>query len=230
MKALHTIKQIAELLGRHKFTISRELRRNAGFSGYRPKQACELVLKHSESRSNASTIAPSVKEQSMRCYNCNGVLSRWRASCGKSCAARNRRKRYASGQDRRGQIPNRRPLSERPVHIKGRKQVGHWECDAAIGAKYKQVIMTVVKRKSGFVVVAKASNKTAYLVGAAIISMLKPFEVRVKALTYDNGKEFCGHAKIDNALNSAAYFARLLIASEICAQEALDGNHYRRGN
>ena len=124
-----------------------------------------------------------------------------------------KRKRYASGRDRRGQVPNRRPLSERPVHIEGRKQVGHWECDAAIGAKYKQVIMTVVKRKSGFAVIAKASNKTAYLVGAAIISMLNPFEVRVNALTYDNGKEFCGHAKIDDALNSAAYFARLLIAS-----------------
>ena len=81
MKALHTITQTAKLLGLHKPTIIRELRRNAGFSGYRPNQAFELALKRSESIRNASTIAPSVKEQSMRCSNCNGVLSRWRASC-----------------------------------------------------------------------------------------------------------------------------------------------------
>ena len=63
MKALHTITQIAQLLGRHKSTVSRELRRNAGFRGYRPKQACELARKRSESSRNARTIAPSVKEQ-----------------------------------------------------------------------------------------------------------------------------------------------------------------------
>ena len=43
MKAQHSITEIAQLLGRHKSTISRELRRNAGFRGYRPKQACELA-------------------------------------------------------------------------------------------------------------------------------------------------------------------------------------------
>ena len=54
---------------------------------------------------------------------------------------------------------------------------------------------------------AKVSNKTADLVGSAIIDALTPFEARVKTLTYDNGKEFCGHAKIDEALGSTGYFA-----------------------
>lgn len=69
-----------------------------------------------------------------------------------------KRKRYANGRDRRGQIPKRRPLSERPVHIEGRKQVGHWECDTVIGAEYKEFIVTVVKCKSGYAVIAKVSN------------------------------------------------------------------------
>lgn len=63
MKAQHPPKQIAQLLGRHKSTISRELRRNAGFGGYRSKQACELALKRSAASRNASTIAPWVKDQ-----------------------------------------------------------------------------------------------------------------------------------------------------------------------
>ena len=66
----------------------------------------------------------------------------------------------------------------------------------------------MVERKSGYAVIAKGSNKTSDLVGSAIIQALKPFEARVKTLTYDNGKKFCGHAQIDQALGSTGYFAR----------------------
>ena len=102
----------------------------------------------------------------------------------------------------------RRPLSERPAHIEGRKQVGHWECDTVIGANHKQAIVTVVERKSGYAVMAKVSNKTVDLVSQAIIKALTPFEARVKTLTYDNGKEFSGHTTIDEALGITGYFTR----------------------
>lgn len=52
-----------------------------------------------------------------------------------------RRKRYLCGRDRRGQIPNRRPISVRPSHIEDRKQVGNWEeGDTVIGVAHKQAI------------------------------------------------------------------------------------------
>ena len=119
-----------------------------------------------------------------------------------------KRKSYAVGQDCRGQIPNRRPLSERPAHIEDLKQVGHCEGNTVIGANHKQAIVTVVERKSGYAVIAKVENMTADLVGAAIVDRLKPFGTKVKTLTVDNGKEFCGHSKIDVALGSKSYFAR----------------------
>ncbi len=43
-KAGKTQTEIADLLGRDKATISRELRRNQGLKGYRPKQAHQLAL------------------------------------------------------------------------------------------------------------------------------------------------------------------------------------------
>ena len=245
MKAQHNITQIAVLLGRNKSTISRELHRNAGSRGYRPKQACELAAQRSESSRNASTLAPWVKEQAnvllklqwspeqiagklpvshetlyLHVYadKAHGGTLWKNLRCQKQ-----KRKRYASGRDRRGQIPNRRPLSERPAHIEGRKQVGHWECDTVIGANHKQAIVTVVERKSGFAVMAKVSNKTADLVGSAIIDALTPFEARVKTLTYDNGKEFCGHAKIDEALGSTGYFARPFASWERGSNENFNG-------
>ena len=43
MKAQHSITQIANLIGCHKSTISRELRRNAGSRGYPPKASQALL-------------------------------------------------------------------------------------------------------------------------------------------------------------------------------------------
>ena len=43
-QAGHQQNEIAKMLDRHKSTISRELRRNRGLRGYRPKQAHRLAL------------------------------------------------------------------------------------------------------------------------------------------------------------------------------------------
>ena len=230
MKAGHDQTQIAKLLDRHKSTISRELIRNTGSRGYRPKQACEFSAERAQNSRNAPTVEPWVREEASSLVRMQwspeqiaarlpishetmyqhvyadkaqgGVL--WKSlRCQKQ-----KRKRYAGGRDRRGQIPNRRPLSDRPLHIEARRQVGHWECDTVIGASHKGAVVTMVERKSGYAVLAKVVNKTSDLVSSAIVSNLKPFSVRVKTLTYDNGKEFAGHSLIDQELNSTAYFAR----------------------
>jgi len=48
MKDGKTKAQIATLMDRHKSTISRELARNTGLKGYRPKQACLLSKEYSK--------------------------------------------------------------------------------------------------------------------------------------------------------------------------------------
>ena len=118
-----------------------------------------------------------------------------------------RKKRYASGHDRRGQIVGRRPISERPAHIETRSQVGHWEGDTVIGAAHKQAVVTLVDRKSGYAVFAKVKNKTSDLVSSAIITKLNAVTPLAKTLTFDNGKEFAEHARFDTALQSTTYFA-----------------------
>ena len=245
MKAGHDQTQIAKLLDRHKSTISREISRNRGLKGYRPKQACAIATKRSEKCRNAATVPPWVAEQAacllklqwspeqiagklpvshetlyLHVYSDKargGTL--WKnLRCQKQ-----KRKRYAGGRDRRGQIPHRRPLSDRPVHIELRKQVGHWECDTVIGANHKGAIVTMVERKSGFRVIVKVSQKTSELVSRAIIEGLRPYMVRVITLTYDNGKEFAGHIQIDQALNSTSYFARPFASWERGSNENFNG-------
>ncbi len=94
------------------------------------------------------------------------------------------------------------------MHIEARKQIGHWECDTVIGAGHKGAIVTMVERKSGYAAIEKVPNKTSELVSSALVSNLKPFAIRVKTLSDDNGKEFAGHSLIEQELKGTAYFAR----------------------
>ncbi|MDH6299753.1 IS30 family transposase [Polynucleobacter sphagniphilus] len=229
MKDGKTQTQIAQLMDRHKSTISRELARNTGLKGYRPKQACLLAEERSLGCRNAAQITADQWNQTVDC-----LLAQWspvqianqvgishetiyrhvyadKAAGGNLYqqlrSQKKRKKRYASGRDRTGQIVGRRLISERPAHIETRSQVGHWEGDTVIGAAHKQAVVTLVERKSGYAVLAKVKNKTSDLVSSAIITKLNAVTPLVKTLTFDNGKEFAEHARIDTALGSTTYFA-----------------------
>ena len=220
------------------------MNRNSGSRGYRPKQACELSVKRAQISRNAPTVETWVRQEAcalLRLQRSPEQISAklpishetlyqhvyadkaqggalWKnLRCQKQ-----KRKRYAGGRYRRGQIPNRRPLSERPLHIDARKQIGHLECDKVIGAIHKGAVVTMFEHKIGYAVIAKVPNKTSELVSSAIVSNLKPFSVRVKTLTYDNGKEFAAHGLVDQELNSTAYFARPFASWERASNKNLN--------
>ena len=229
MSAGQTQAKIAQILGRHKSTISRELMRGSGQRGYRPRQAQRLCDERSRCSRNALRIAPEVWDEAEALlglqWSPEQITSHlpishetvyqklyadkvqgghlWRSlRCQKK-----RRKRYASGHDRRGQIPDRRSITERPESVERRTHIGHWEADTVIGAGHQHAIVTLVERKSGFAVMAKVDRKTSEQVSAAVIDRLLPVAGRVKTITFDNGKEFAGHKLIDQSLGSTAYFA-----------------------
>ncbi len=99
----------------------------------------------------------------------------------------------------------------------------HWECDTVIGAGHKGAVVTMVERKSGYAVIAQVPNKTSELVSSATVSNLEPFAIRVKTLTYENGKEFAAHGLIDKQFNSTTYFARPFASCELGSNENLNG-------
>ena len=221
--------QIANNLGRSKSTISREIRRNKGGRGYRPKQADRLPQERSIGSRNARRIEPHVLKaaferiseqlspeqvaaelpishealyQHIYVNKADGGLL-WK----NLRSQKKKRKRYAGGTDRRGQIPGRRPIHERPADVETRRTVGHWEGDTVIGAGHKQAIVTLVERRSGYARLMKVSHKTSKQVADAVIKKLRSINAGVKTITFDNGKEFAEHARIDEALGSKTYFA-----------------------
>ena len=228
-RADHNQNEIARLLKRHPSTISRELSRNKGLRGYRPRQAQQLCEVRAINSRNAPSIAPEVwaaakaelhlqhspEQIAARLPVSHETLYRrvyadkreggdlWRhLRCQKQ-----RRKRYASGQNRRGKILGRRPISQRAASVESRCRIGHWEGDTLIGAGHQQAIVSLVERKSGYCLLAHVPRKTSEAVRDVIVQSLGPFKERVHTLTFDNGLEFARHAEIDRALESTSYFA-----------------------
>jgi transposase, IS30 family len=176
MKAGQSIPQIAKLLGRHRSSIWREIQRGCGGRGYRPQQAQHLADERAAGSRNAAQMSDECWQLVQQCLHQQWSPEQIAAHVDASHESiyqhiyadkaaggdlhmhlrsqKKRRKRHACGRDRRGQIPNRRPIIERPAHIDKRAQVGHWEGDTMIGKGHKRAIVTIVERKSGYAMLA----------------------------------------------------------------------------
>ena len=236
LKVEQTQSQIAQVIGKHKSTISRELKRNTGERGYRPIQAqsrCEQRKQGKyqgvfsacdwhliESLLNEHQWSP--EQISLRLHE-DGILDISHERIYQHIILdqqtggdlhthlrerKKRRKRYGGGKERRGQILNQVSIDERPAAVEARDQPGaDWEGDLIIGSKHKQAIVTLVDRCTRYTFLAKVAFKTAHLVEQAICKCLSCVKDLFRSCTLDNGKEFAEHEKISAALDGQVYFA-----------------------
>jgi IS30 family transposase len=226
--------QIAAEIGFSKSSISRELRRNRGCRGYRPKQAHSLAQSRRQSIKNATRIEPATwyKIESLIVKDFSPEqISGYLKTQGESAASheriyqhiytdkqqggdlythlrlkKRRRKRYGK-YDKRGQIPNRKSIDERPEIVAQRERVGDWEADTIIGKNHNQAIVSLVERKSKLTRLEKVTRKTDEAVRRATVRALKALSDKVHTITSDNGKEFSSHEAIAAHLNASFYFA-----------------------
>jgi IS30 family transposase len=133
-----------------------------------------------------------------------------------------RRKRYGS-HDRRGKLPNRRSIEERPEIANQRQRIGDWEVDTIIGKGHHQAIVTLTERKSRLALLRKVDRRTAELVGDAVIDLLQPLADHLHTITGDNGKEFAEHERIAHHLGADFFFAHPYAAWERGANENMNG-------
>ena len=233
LKAGHSQSEIATLLGRHKSTISRELRRNTGGRGYRPAQAqhlCEvrrqekIKLRIDERqwcwvrRLLRLDWSPEQIHLWLSAEKDIRISHEWiyqfvyadKAQGGVLYqhlrCKKQRRKRYGT-YNRRGQLVNRVSIDERPAIVEERGRLGDWEIDTIIGRNHKQAIVSLTERRSQLSLIQKVERKTADSVEVAIVSLLRPISDRVYTLTSDNGKEFANHESIAKKLKAKFYFA-----------------------
>lgn len=109
---------------------------------------------------------------------------------------------------RRGQIPNRLSISERPSIVNDKKRLGDFEGDLIVGKAHKGAVISLTDRKSLFTLLRMIHNKESHLVSSKIVSGLKPInEWGFHTLTLDNGLEFAAHRMISDKLGKKVYFA-----------------------
>ena len=120
-----------------------------------------------------------------------------------------RRRKRRAGEDRRGQMPDRRMIDERPDVVNERNRIGDWEGDTVEGAKGSGFFGTYVDRKTRYTVAVKVDDKSADTVTKATLEAMKKLPPeKVRTMTFDNGKEFAGFKELERGLNMTGYFAR----------------------
>lgn len=116
------------------------------------------------------------------------------------------KKRYGS-KDRRGVIANKVSIEERPEMVQNKERVGDLEIDLIIGKNHKGALLTIVDRKTSYVIIEPLKAKGADEVTKAICNALLPYKKWVKTITSDNGKEFAFHEQVAKKMELAYYFA-----------------------
>ncbi len=248
LKMEHNQTEIAKCLDVHKATISREIQRNKGRRGYRPRQAHFKALSrrdHSQTRIMPQTWqliknkiceewSPEQISGWVKKHEAIQISHEWiyqyilaNKRTGGTLykhlrCQKERRKRYGS-YDHRGKLPNRVSIEQRPAIVDRRQRVGDWEVDTMIGKGHQQAIVTLIERKSRFALLQKVEYRTADLVGNAVIALLQPFSTCLHTITGDNGKEFAEHEYIAEQLQIDFFFAHPFSAWERGANENLNG-------
>jgi len=232
-KAGHIQSDIADMIGVHKSTISRELAHNTGLRGYRAKQAHRLAMVRRQEKARPSITgqdwlrieallrqewSPEEIGERLRLEGRRAVSHEWiyqHVYADKKNGGdlytflrcqKQRKKRYGSN-NRRGKIPNRIGIEQRPAIVDRKGRIGDWEGDTIIGKGHKGAIVSLVERKSIYTLLGKVERKKADLVADMEIRLLSPLRDRVHTITKDNGLEFSGHQKVARKLKADIFFA-----------------------
>jgi len=226
---------IANKLQRSLSTIKREIKRNTGLRGYRPKQAQQKASARKQlprTRKMTPRVIAHIERKIREDYSPEQISGTMRRELGvrisheriylhlwadkqnggnlythlRIANGKKRRKRYGK-KDWRGRIPGRVGIEERPALVAKRERLGDWEADLVSGRNHQGYLVTLVERKSVLTLIGHVVKKTAAGVSAEIIRLLREVKKHVHTITYDNGREFSGHDTVNNALDSKSYFA-----------------------
>lgn len=232
-KAKKSQTEIAEIIKKNKSTICREMKRNSGLKGYRPKQANNLAFKRKKIIRCPIKMNFEVKEKISKKlqnkWSPEQISERFKLEKQSSVShetiykfiyknkqeggvlykhlrrSHRKRKNRFPKENRRVGIKDALSINKQNKRIKERKEVGDWERDTMVGVNHKSACLVLVDRKSRFSKIKNLpSKKKAKKVTDATVNILK--DLPKLSITNDRGLEFSDHKNLSKKLQIKVYF------------------------
>jgi IS30 family transposase len=232
----HSRKAIAARLGRARSTIGRELRRNAqpdgGYSGVSAQRQAEarrrerpLIRKLQRPELNTAVRARLTREWSpdqiagrlkltwaddARFHVAPQTIYAWIEQDQDSEHWKTflRRGGRPKKSPRGGRIPRQVQIEGRPAEANQRLRLGDFEGDTIVSRGKRSGLVTLVDRKSRYLLAAKLLDRTATRTRKKIEHLLAPLPADQRhTVTFDNGKEFADHEILAQHLGLEVFFA-----------------------
>ena len=235
LKAKKPKAEIARLMGRDRSTIYREIERNTGGRGYRPKQAQRKADERRlrcrrEPKMNDPKLKSSVRRLLKKAWSPDQIAKWLRREFPRNpekCVSHQtiytwivqeapelraylrRGGTRRSGPEKRGQLVGCVSIEGRPKVVDSRRRFGDWEGDTVVSPGRRSGLVTMVDRKSGYTRIRKTTSlKAATTRRAARRSLRDLPESLRRSMTLDNGKEFAEHEQLAEDLGLDIYFAK----------------------
>jgi IS30 family transposase len=229
--------EIAAELGRHRSSISRELRRNghptdgryrpelaAGMARYRRRQSRKgsqfserdlrpvaRLLRRQWSPDQISNLLRQTGELSISHETIYTYVWAEKAAGGELYkqlrCATKKRRKRHNTYDSRGRLAGKRHISERPASVEKRRSIGHWELDTVIGGGSKDCVATLVERKTGYAMIGKLPDRSKLAMSKRLKKLIRRAPDKFKTMTPDNGTEFHDYKSVEKATGVTFYFA-----------------------
>lgn len=132
-----------------------------------------------------------------------------------------------------GRIPRQVEIDGRPAEANQRLRLGDFEGDTIVSRGKRSGLVTLVDRRSRYLLAAKLKDRTATRTRKKIQHLLAPLPAdRRHTLTFDNGKEFAEHELLAKHLGLKVFFAHPYASWERGTNEHTNGllrQYYPKG-
>ena len=228
LKNMKSIREISKILNCSHSSISREIKRNSKNGIYNPAIAEKLSKERSKNCGSKGKLTLELKEEISKRLKkhhspeqISGRLIKEKYISKLSFKSiynwiskglipeinklnLRRKGKRSKESETRGKIGGTN-ISERPLKVELRKELGHWEGDTILG---EGRILTLVERVSRFTYIFKLEGKVSESVKEKIKKLRKMLPKKLlKSITFDNGKEFSKHRGINLETLIEIYFA-----------------------
>jgi IS30 family transposase len=228
-----TQKQIADAIDKDKSVVCRELKRNAHANGnYSFTSAHEMATSRKERMKKPRKLHPWLKNEIIQLIRIDWspqqiegrlklenkpfashetiykIIRQDKAEGGTLYKhTRHKLKHRKRPVGKKITIKNRVAIDQRPDIVDTKQRFGDWKIDTIVGKNNRGAIVTMVERKTAFMMMEKLEHgKNATELSKVVIRLLTAYINHVHTITGDNGTEFADHQTIAKMLKTQFFF------------------------